>query len=86
MKQHLARVCAVMTLAVLGGCGSSTMSQAQLNSAKPLPGRTVGLSAGDSLGMTFARDRQIIALRAREGNEPAFANVDGHEIQVNPGD
>jgi len=85
VKQHFARVCAVMTLAVLGGCGSS-MSQAQLENAKPLPGRTVGLAAGDSLGMTFARDRQIIALRARDGNQPAFATVDGHEIMVNPGD
>jgi len=86
VKKQLACVSALLTLAALGGCSHSQLSQAEIANAKPLAGRTVGLAAGDSLGMTVARDRQIIALRARQSGEPVFANVDGHQVPINPGE
>gem|GEM_PF-7106166 len=83
MKQLVTRVCAVATLALLGGCGNShQLSPSEVYGAKPLPGRTVGLGAGDSLGSTLGRDREILALRARESNQPAFANIDGQSVPV----
>jgi hypothetical protein len=86
VKKSIALASAIVTIALVGGCGQSQLSQSQIQSSGPIAGRTVGLSAGDSLGMTFARDRQILALRARESNQPQFATVDGHDIPVNPGE